>query len=266
MKLGCQGPAIAKALMLMMAAASFNSESGHELPQDSLDAATVVLLHGLARTTSSMQQMEAALLNHGYRVCNIGYPSRKHSIADLASRHVAPAIARCVPGKNTPLNFVTHSLGGIVVRQLARSGDVANFARVVMLGPPNHGSELVDALGDWYLFDALNGPAGSELGTGAQAVPQSLGPADFEVGIIAGSSTINWINSLIIPGQDDGKVSLDRARLEGMRDFIVVPVAHPFLMTDDQVIEQTIRFLKYGCFSPSEPGAAATSLRPPCGE
>jgi triacylglycerol lipase len=213
---------------------------------------TVVLLHGLARSASSMQRMEAALQKAGYRVCNIDYPSREHAIAELASQFVAPGIAQCVQDPDTPVSFVTHSLGGIIVRELARAGLIRSIHRVVMLGPPNRGSEVVDALGDLSVFDTINGPAGKELGTSADSVPRQLGPADFEVGVIAGSRSINWINSLMIPGVDDGKVSIEHTKLEGMRDFIVVESSHPFLMKDDDVIEQTLQFLATGCFARNE--------------
>ncbi len=209
----------------------------------------VVLLHGLARTDASMQTMQEALQQKGYRVCNIAYPSREHPIAELAAQFVAPAIAECAHGKGVPLNFVTHSLGGIIVRELARTGKVRSFGRVVMLGPPNHGSEVVDALGGWSIFDAINGPAGHELGTNPESVPQKLGPVTFETGVIAGRHTINWINSVIIPGVDDGKVSLESAKVEGMRDYIVIPASHPFLMTDGEAIKQTIHFLEHGAFA-----------------
>ena len=214
---------------------------------------TVVLLHGLARDASSMDAMAAALRGAGYRVCNVAYPSREHPIAELAARFVAPSVARCNPDAAAPVDFVTHSLGGIIVRELARTGAVPAIGRVVMLGPPNHGSEVVDAVGDWRVFDAIHGPAGRELGTGEGSVPQRLGPATIEVGIIAGSDSINWINSLIIPGADDGKVSVQSARLEGMRDLVIVAVSHPFLMKDDEVIRQALRFLALGCFADGLP-------------
>ena len=223
-------------------------------------AGTVVLLHGLARSAASMQRMEKSLQAAGYRVCNIAYPSRKHPIAELASRHVAPEIARCAtPGQ--PVNFVTHSLGGIIVRQLAATGAVRRFGRVVMLAPPNRGSEVVDTLGSWGLFRVINGPAGRELGTSPSSLPEKLGPATFEVGIIAGNRSINWILSYIIPGEDDGKVSIQRTKLEGMRDFIVVPASHPFLMKDGDAIRQTVHFLSCGCF---ERGAEPPSASRPC--
>ncbi len=241
--------AIAIRLFLLLAASlGCPTAPGDEPPS----RPTVVLLHGLARSASSMQDMAEALETAGYRVCNVAYPSREHSIAELSSRFVAPSIADCVSNTAEPVSFVTHSLGGIIARELAKTGAVQTFGRVVMLGPPNHGSEVVDVLGDWEIFDAINGPAGGELGTHEDSVPQQLGPATFQVGVVAGNRSINWINSLMIPGADDGKVSLESAKLEGMRDFVVVPASHPLLMKDREVIEQTIRFLTSGCFAHEE--------------
>ena len=117
-----------------------------------------------------------------------------------------------------------------------------------MLAPPNQGSEVVDKLGGWFLFKWLNGPAGGELGTGTNSVPNRLGPVDYPVGVIAGDRSINWINSLLIPGRDDGKVSIERTKLAGMSDHIVIHTAHPFIMKNRKVIRQTIQFLRTGEF------------------
>lgn len=209
----------------------------------------VITLHGLARSSGAMNKMAEALTASGHRVCNIGYPSRHHPIEVLAHEHVLPQIVACQSSADQPLNFVTHSLGGIIVRQLVADAALPSLARVVMLGPPNHGSEVVDKLGGLAPFGWLNGPAGRQLGTSAQSRPQQLGPATFELGVIAGSSSINWILSLLIPGQDDGKVSLRSTRLQGMRDHLIVPVSHPFLMKNREVIDQTIHFLAHGEFN-----------------
>jgi triacylglycerol lipase len=208
----------------------------------------VVLLHGLARTTSSMTSMAESLASAGYRVCNVAYPSREHDIRTLTMNYVLPEIARCFPNDTKPVHFVTHSLGGIIVRQLAASGTFTRFGRVVMLSPPNQGSEVVDELGDLWLFQALNGPAGNELSTAVVSTPNKLGPAPFELGIITGTRSVNLILSMFIPGTDDGKVSVQRAKLEGMKDFLEVPSSHPFIMTNAAVIQQTIHFLKHGVF------------------
>ena len=208
----------------------------------------VVVLHGLARNAASMGRMVRSLEAEGFNVCNISYPSRRHPITTLASNFVGPKIAACFPEATTPIHFVTHSLGGIIARELAASGAITNFGRVVMLSPPNNGSEVVDKLGRLWLFRAWNGPAGSELGTGSESLPRQLGPARFNVGIITGTRTINPFLSLLIPGSDDGKVSVDRARLEGMSDFLVLPVSHPFIMNSKDAIRQTIHFLRSGSF------------------
>lgn len=208
----------------------------------------VILLHGLCRTSRSMTTMETALTQTGYKVYNIDYPSRTAGIEQLSENFVGTAIADCERDGATKIHFVTHSLGGILVRSYLARHSVAALGRVVMLGPPNQGSEVVDKLGDWWLFKKINGPAGNELGTGTNAAPQQLGLANFCVGIIAGNRTINWINSLLIPGSDDGKVSVERTKLAGMTDHLVIPAVHPFIMKNKTAIRQTIEFLRNGQF------------------
>jgi triacylglycerol lipase len=209
----------------------------------------VVLLHGLARSAASMDRMSKTLAAAGFDVCNVSYPSRRYGIAALAENFVAPKILECFQDKQQPIHFVTHSLGGIIVRQLAFAGLVENFGRVVMLSPPNQGTEVVDKLGSLALFFAVSGPAGRELGTSADALPAQLGIPPFEFGIITGTRSINLFLSLMIPGPDDGKVSVKRAKLDGMKDFLAVPVTHPFIVKNPNVIDQTIHFLRYATFT-----------------
>jgi hypothetical protein len=196
-----------------------------------------------------MSRMARALEEAGYRVCNVSYPSRKHSIEVLTADFVAPAVRACRASETGTLHFVTHSLGGIVVRQLAKSQVDLKIGRVVMLSPPNHGSEVVNTLGSLSLFTLINGPAGLQLATGEEFLPRTLGPASFDVGIITGSRTVNPILSLMIPGTDDGKVSIESAKLEGMTDFCVLPATHPFIMNNKRVIAQTLNFLEAGRFA-----------------
>ena len=151
----------------------------------------------------------------------------------------------CFPDGQQPIHFVTHSLGGIIVRQLAFAGLIEKFGRVVMLSPPNQGTEVVDKLGNLALFSAISGPPGRELGTGSHARPAQLGIPPFELGVITGTRSINLFLSLMIPGPDDGKVSVKRAKLEGIKDFLAAPVTRPFIMKSDKIIEQTIHFLRW---------------------
>ncbi|MEM8485211.1 MAG: alpha/beta hydrolase [Bacteroidota bacterium] len=231
------------------------------LPQDGEQTeGTVVLLHGLARTSNSMRVMEKALLADGYRTCNINYPSTYHPVAVLVRDYVLPALRDCVRNGRSReedslledvrrAHFVTHSMGGIIVRVLQRQQIIGNMGRVVMLGPPNRGSELVDRLGDLRLFGWLNGPAGQQLSTADTSFVNQLPPATgLSLGVIAGNASLNPVYSGIIPGDDDGKVSVSRTRLDGMRDHLVLPVSHSFMMKNAEVIRQTKHFLRYGQF------------------
>jgi len=209
---------------------------------------TVILLHGLCRTSRSMDKMGRALTDAGYKVQNVDYPSRTAPIQKLADDAIGKAMVECQRGGATKIDFVTHSMGGILVRSYLARHPLPSLGRVVMLAPPNQGSEVVDKLGWTFVFKWLNGPAGNELGTGTNSVPNQLGPVNYPVGVIAGDRSINWINSLLIPGRDDGKVSVERAKLAGMSDYIVIHATHPFIMRNCEAIRQTIQFLRTGAF------------------
>ena len=211
---------------------------------------TVVLLHGLARQPASMKKMARALEAQDYRVLNLGYDSRHHTIEKLAEtvgRQIREATA-----SDTRVHFVTHSMGGILVRQIQATAHIPNLGRVVMLSPPNQGSEVTDRIGHWCLYQKINGPAGQQLGTAPESFVNQLPDIDFECGVLTGDRSINWINSLMIPGKDDGKVSVESAQVEGMAAFKVVHATHTFIMKKQSVIENSIHFLKTGAFQHSQ--------------
>jgi triacylglycerol lipase len=222
---------------------------------DRCNSESVILLHGLCRTSRSMSKMQRALVEAGYAVWNVDYPSRNSLIPKLADDAIGKALAQCRQNGATKIDFVTHSMGGILVRSYLARHSVPDLGRVVMLAPPNRGSELVDKLGGFKLFKWINGPAGTEMGTGRDSLPNLLGPANFPLGVIAGDRSINWINSLLIPGPDDGKVSLERAKLAGMTGFLVVHATHPLIMRNREVIRQTIAFLRNGKFNDGQAGS-----------
>lgn len=210
----------------------------------------VVLLHGLARSSMSLNRMQKALEDDGYVTANIDYPSRDHEIAELAEIAVNDGLSSCREDAEVDrIHFVTHSLGGILVRQYLHTNSINELGRVVMLGPPNQGSAAADELEFVPGFDWINGPAGQQLGKGEDSVPLSLGPVDFELGVIAGNRTIDPVTSAVLENPDDGRVSVEDTKVEGMDDFVVVEHSHAFMMRMQLPIELTKQFLRTGSFT-----------------
>lgn len=197
-----------------------------------------------------MNTMQKAVTEAGFHTVNLDYPSRKMNIETIAKEYVPRALNQCEQFNPAAIHFVTHSLGGIVVRKAIKENRPARLGRVVMLSPPNRGSELADTLKTWRLYGWLNGLAGQQLSTAPDSLPNQLGPVNYPVGVITGDRHAffdGWF-SRRIPGRNDGKVSVQRAKVEGMSDFLVVPQSHPFIMDSDYVQAETIHFLRHGIF------------------
>lgn len=218
------------------------------LPVAVLGKDCVILLHGLGRTSNSLSDLENRLRNAGFDTANIDYPSRDQAVEQLAGSAVRRGIESCETTSPERIHFVTHSLGGILVRVYFSQENHPKLGRVVMLAPPNGGSEIVDSFGELPGFTAITGPAGQELGTDDTGIPSNLGPVRFELGVIAGDQSLNPIYSYIIPGEDDGKVSVANTRVQGMSQHVVLPVTHTWMMGNEEVIEQVVHFIQTGNF------------------
>lgn len=212
----------------------------------------VILIHGLGRSPLSMIWLQWTLERAGYQVTNLRYPSRGSDALPRALERLDQAIHsqnQPIPGQ---IHFVTHSLGGIVLRDYLAGHAITNLGRVVMLAPPNHGSELADYLKKCWLGRFILGPVGCQLGTAAADLPARLGPADFQPGVIASDGPgIPW-NCLLFHGPSDGIVSVQSAKLDGMADFLVVHGSHTWIMWRADTTRQVLSFLQHGRFARPE--------------
>ncbi|MCX4188154.1 esterase/lipase family protein [Methylophaga sp. OBS4] len=208
---------------------------------------SVILLHGLLRSYRSMNKLEKALQQAGYHTINCDYQSSRYSIEALSEAAIPATLSRCPP--DITVHFVTHSLGGILLRHYLRNHQIDNLGRVVMLAPPNKGSELADWLKPYWLYRRIFGPTGMQLGTEPSSFVNQLGDANFELGVIAGTRAINLLFAPVLPQPNDGTVTVASTKLEGMTDHISLPASHPFIMRNKQVIRQVLNFLKDGRFN-----------------
>ncbi len=216
----------------------------------------VILLHGLLRGAGIMEPLAEAVHDAGYHTVNVDYDSRAARIEVLASAAIDAGLADCRGAEARPIHFITHSMGGILLRSYLEIYQIPELGNSVMIAPPNRGSEIIDNFGQIPGLREIIGPAGLQLETGATSLPLQLGPARFPVGIIAGTRSYNPIFSPLLPQADDGRVALDATRLAGMRDYLVLPYAHNQLLGAPETARQAIHFLRRGHFRHPQPTPA----------
>lgn len=239
--------ALLAALALAIAPAAARAQAGLVAPKVRQDVECVVLLHGMGRTRLYMGGLEEDLEQAGYLVVNESIPSRRRPIEALAPL-VDAFVARCRARGATRIHFVTHSLGGIVVRYYLRDHALPDAGRFVMLGPPNRGSEVTDKYRDSWWYRLSTGPAGQQIGTEVGSVPNQLGPAPIEAAVIAGTRASNPAFDELFGGPNDGKVSVARTRMPGLADFLQVDASHYYLTRSAEVMKQVRAFLAHGRF------------------
>ncbi len=214
----------------------------------------VVLLHGISRTFRSMHKMQRAIEAAGFATLNVDYASR-HKRLEMLAEDIHPVIARFTETIEGSTHFVCHSMGGLLARVYLAAHPPHRLGRVVMLGTPNGGSEVADRLKNFVSYRKYFGPAGQQLVTIRDETTEALfQPANYPVGIIAGNRSIDPISSsFFLAGPNDGRVTIANTKLEGMTDHIVVDASHPWLIRHRPAIDQTIAFLRQGCFDHNRP-------------
>jgi len=220
-----------------------------------------------------MRPMAKSLQEAGFTTANVDYPSQLGPVEEIAPLAVGTGLMECRTAGAERIHFVTHSIGGILLRYEYEREPIADLGRVVMLGPPNKGSEVVDFTQGWPGMSVFGGAAGLQLGTDDNSIPSRLGPVDFELGVIAGTGTINPFMSVMLPDADDGKVTVAATRVVGMDDFLIVGRSHRYITRSDIVFRNTESFLKTGRFLDTDkqsglvcagPGADSTQSSAAC--
>ena len=209
----------------------------------------VVLVHGLTRSHYSMAKLAEYLQSHDYTVVNKDYASTQKSVEEIANREIPSMVDACLKHHPDNIYFVTHSIGGIVLRQYLQTHHIPQITRIVMLGPPNHGSPLANLFHDNVLFKMITGPAGQELTTDNTSLPNNLGrDSPYQIGIIAGNFSFFPFSKWFFHEDNDGKVAISSTQLIGMNDFIILPVSHTFIMRSPIVEEQILHFFDHAQF------------------
>jgi len=213
----------------------------------------VVLLHGIIRNKLDMMPMSLYLENAGYQTLNIHYPSRKKNLEDLSAFIHEKITASPYYAEAPQIHFVTHSMGSLIARYYIEIYKPDRLGKVVMLGPPNTGSEFADWLSETKvlapLFERIYGPAGPQLKTTHKHID---GVVTYPIGVIAGNFSINPLAPWVLPGESDGIVPVERTKIEGMTDHIVVSSTHTFMMFNPSVMKQVLTFIKTGRFQHSD--------------
>jgi pimeloyl-ACP methyl ester carboxylesterase len=221
----------------------------NHVPANPAPAGGVVLLHGIVRTARSLRRMQDALEAAGFATLNLDYQSRAKPLQALVS-DIHPSIDQFSHTVEGPLHVVAHSMGGLLARAYLAKHPPRQLGRVLLLGPPNGGSEIADLLKRFRLYRVLFGPAGQQLVTQRDEATRALLVAPtYPVGIISGDRSIDPIAAMLLPHPNDGRVAVASTRLEGMADHIVIGTSHPWLVRHPQAIAQTIAFLRDGRFS-----------------
>jgi len=233
--------------MILMGIKGFSKQFDHHLKTAEKADHYVILVHGLRGTSADFKSMEKDLNGRGLNTISINYPSSHYPIETLADSAFDFLDELRYNDNDITIHFVAHSLGGILVRFYLQHHPLANLGRVVLLSVPNHGTELINAFGKFWLFRRFNGPAAMQTAAGSEFL-RRLEEPNYQVGVMMSTKSINLMASRFIPGADDGRLSIESAKLSNMADFILLNCNHHVIMKKKTAIDQTIHFLKRGEF------------------
>jgi pimeloyl-ACP methyl ester carboxylesterase len=208
----------------------------------------VVILHGLARSSRHMAKLARALEAEGYVVHNLDYPSRHYAVERLCE-FIHEKLSRLIPA-DQKTHFIGYSLGGLLVRLYLSNPRYRpkNLGRAIQLAPPNRGTDLADFLQHNWLYKKFYGPAGQQVVTDQSTIENLFSPIDYELGVIAGTTSYGPLSTWMFKGKSDGVVSVEHTKVEGMKEHISVKGTHAFFPKNKKVIELTGKFLREGTF------------------
>ncbi|MBD3241198.1 MAG: hypothetical protein GF331_11480 [Chitinivibrionales bacterium] len=210
----------------------------------------VFIVHGYGSNRLVMRRMARYLADSGLTVHNWGYRSLTKTIPEIGDELLAEVAELSF---EDTVSFVSHSMGGLVVRaMLGKAQGDTSFPvvrRVVMLAPPNKGAQLADFFSRWRFVRWAMGPNPRSMLTDTTSLVHHLHvPEDPELGIIAGARFDGEGYNPLIDGDDDGFMTVDRTRLGTEDDFAVLPVGHILMVRDPRVHEYVLAFLRNGAF------------------
>jgi hypothetical protein len=196
-----------------------------------------------------MRSIASDLQDHGYKTVSVDYPSTQEKIPDLVHGYLLKSYEDCAQTGAQKIHLVSHSMGGVLIRQFLQSHTLPEGSKVVMLSPPNQGSELSEKFGDTWWYQWAVGPAGVSLSTKQSGIISKLEEIDEPVGIIAAYRNWSLWPSTWLPKPNDGTVSVESMKLPEMDDFILVNSGHAMMRFSDEVQNQIRQFLAVGKFA-----------------
>ncbi|HDT12639.1 MAG TPA: hypothetical protein ENO01_03170 [Candidatus Marinimicrobia bacterium] len=208
----------------------------------------VYLVHGILGFPEVFSLMEWRFEQAGYTTYNYYYPSTEKSIREHGLDFGRWILEQT--GQDTIL-LVTHSMGNLVAREMHNAYPQIPVYRWLMIAPPNQGAQSADLWSKIPLYRWWTDTPGQELRySNEMASYKHLPPPKCEFAIIAGGMKNEVGFSLLLDGDDDGKVRVEETYLEGYTDHIVMPQVHTGLLFAKNTFEQALHFFRTGRFNP----------------